>query len=210
MSLPLPRAREIVAACTAHEYVRMGISQGPAPDLTGYTLLEMVQAQQVVRAANTGSSSISMVCDDRLVAALYLAANDQDPGDPPYHPRAVVGRTAVVTVQLVKMPTSSGTLGLPDPVRAAFDAFATRDAETRARCIWQAFGPGSETYEGMREIDVQTMLENEMPGDTVALITTLIAREPSHDINPSTIAMRALDAAGMLPRGHEIPEHSPA
>lgn len=78
------RACEIVEACTANGvYQMLGATNGePVPSLAEFTLAEMVEAQRVVRQTENDRQkadglprSFHVVCDDRLVAALYVAQN---------------------------------------------------------------------------------------------------------------------------------------
>lgn len=73
--MDIERAKEITKACTAHFFYREGLQKEPPPSLAEYSLAEMLEAQQVIKAANgTGNGGTSTIfCDDRLVAALYVA-----------------------------------------------------------------------------------------------------------------------------------------
>lgn len=78
--MTLERAREIVKAVNARCFVTMGLERD-LPSLEGISLGEMVEATAMVRNANKaaeslaklsgGTYSISMVPDDRLIAAAY-------------------------------------------------------------------------------------------------------------------------------------------
>jgi hypothetical protein len=75
------RAKTIVGAINDRAFVSMGIGDGALPSLEGVSLAEMIEAATVVRALNTaaevrqraegGSVTISVVPDDRLIAAVY-------------------------------------------------------------------------------------------------------------------------------------------
>lgn len=83
------RAVEIVEACTANGVYHMLGSRGrEVPSIEDFSLAEMVEAQRVVRETEgarmkpvAGPQTFHVVCDARLVAALYVAQHF--PGDDP-------------------------------------------------------------------------------------------------------------------------------
>jgi hypothetical protein len=75
--MDLDRARQIVAACVNHSLFRMGVIEEPPPSLAEYSLGELLEANEMIRAQNdevdaAGNRKIQIVCDDRLIAALYV------------------------------------------------------------------------------------------------------------------------------------------
>jgi hypothetical protein len=86
--LTLGRAREINRAMVDAVLFMQGVTEDRdgLKDLSGYTLREMIDAAGVIKAAEElehkflpsgAPRSFAMVCDDRLVAALYCAAHYQ-------------------------------------------------------------------------------------------------------------------------------------
>lgn len=83
----LERASEIVAAICYRSFhaMDMGISALPERPLEGVTLAEMLEARALVEAQNNeataaqrsigGSITISIIPDDRLIAAAYALEN---------------------------------------------------------------------------------------------------------------------------------------
>lgn len=86
------RAVEIVGACVQNGvYHMLGDNGRPVPSIASYSLAEMVEANRIVREVDlatqepgSGPRTIHMTCDDRLTAALYVAAHfpGSDPADP--------------------------------------------------------------------------------------------------------------------------------
>lgn len=76
------RAIEINNACCAHAWYREGLREELPPTLEGISLEDMLEATKIVE----GLTPRQMVCDQRLLAALYVAynyhADDQDNIDP--------------------------------------------------------------------------------------------------------------------------------
>ncbi len=74
----IERAREINSAMLNAALYKDGLV-AVCPDLSRYSLLEMVQAGPMVRADDDPSQPgrYTMVCDDRLVAALYTLCHFQ-------------------------------------------------------------------------------------------------------------------------------------
>ena len=70
-------AAEINSAMVAHSMFAMGLREARPPSLARYTLRQMLDATEFVAAEDkaavsvNGSKTIRMVCDPRLVAALY-------------------------------------------------------------------------------------------------------------------------------------------
>jgi hypothetical protein len=87
------RDQDITGACVMNKMYSMGIGEGlePPPSLAEYSLQQLIDANHRVRDRNgtknsDGSESYRMFCDDRLIAALYVAYNyepeDQHDIDP--------------------------------------------------------------------------------------------------------------------------------
>ena len=73
--MTIERALEINAICVAHAMYREGISDGePPPSLEGISLGDMLAATRLVERMRPRTQ---MTCDDRLLAALYVAYNYQ-------------------------------------------------------------------------------------------------------------------------------------
>lgn len=78
--MTLDRAREIVKAINARCFVHMGLEHD-LPSLEGVSLADMVEATAMIRNVNKvnqaaakfsgGQYSVTMVPDDRLIAAVY-------------------------------------------------------------------------------------------------------------------------------------------
>jgi oligoribonuclease NrnB/cAMP/cGMP phosphodiesterase (DHH superfamily) len=73
------RAREINSAICAQEFDRMGISNGPAPSVKDYSLEQMLTARFLVdkekRFNAQGKEVVTVIPAERMVAAVYVAAN---------------------------------------------------------------------------------------------------------------------------------------
>lgn len=75
------RSLDITRACIAHVMYRHGLQEEPPPSLAEYSLRDLLDANHAVRAHNSeprgpdGKRTIHTVCDDRLVAALYVATH---------------------------------------------------------------------------------------------------------------------------------------
>lgn len=69
----LRRAYAINAAMFRYALIREGVFEPPAPDLSEYTLSEMIAAGPAITAAENRKEggTLTVVCADRLVAALY-------------------------------------------------------------------------------------------------------------------------------------------
>ena len=87
------RASEIVAAINARLFATMDIGDGALNSLADISLADMIEAKRVVEQANEASRdgprepgesySISMVPDDRLIAAVYCAERFPVDGEEP-------------------------------------------------------------------------------------------------------------------------------
>ena len=71
--MELEQAQAILADCTAHTWFQLGLRETPPPDISKYSLSDMVEANEVVKKFNDVRTDRcqSIVMDDRLVAALY-------------------------------------------------------------------------------------------------------------------------------------------
>jgi hypothetical protein len=91
VSMDAARAIEITRAVNARAYVSMGISTD-CPSLDGISLAEMLEAKRIVEDGNRaakakataegGSCSISIIPDDRLIAAVYAIHHYQPDNGP--------------------------------------------------------------------------------------------------------------------------------
>lgn len=75
--MTLEQAREINRLCCGHSLWLLGVSLRPE-SLADYTLSQLVEARDLVRAQGEtvdeqGRRSMALTCDDRLLAALYVA-----------------------------------------------------------------------------------------------------------------------------------------
>ncbi len=95
----LKRAQEIVKDMAHTAMVHRGIIAPPYPDLSGYSLREMLAANKIVDRHNNrpGNSKIQIICDDRLIAALYALDHF-----PPDETNAIIGDAAKALVILDK------------------------------------------------------------------------------------------------------------
>lgn len=105
-AMELARAHKIVGDCVQNAMRAMGLYDD-APDLSGYSLEEMLEAGRLVSAENLdgpGPKEIHVVCDPRLLAALYVAHHYD--GDAPNRaePIAYGPGTAVVVVKTEDRP----------------------------------------------------------------------------------------------------------
>jgi hypothetical protein len=81
--MDIKRAREINKICCDWYMFGIGVDdrEPPGDALEGVSLKEMIEAKELVQEANKeaavkdGSRTISCVCDDRFLAALYTAHN---------------------------------------------------------------------------------------------------------------------------------------
>lgn len=69
------RASTIVRACVANKLYSMGLDDELPLPLHDYSLSDLLKANHMIATANKNSDSHQMVCDDRLVAALYTIQN---------------------------------------------------------------------------------------------------------------------------------------
>jgi hypothetical protein len=102
------RAYEVNAAMVRVQMFSMGLEE-ICPDVSVYSLAEMVQAARVIKAiedAETspdGSQTITVTCDDRLVAAIYaMTHHDGEPNGNP-KPILVAHGKALVCVDVSKL-----------------------------------------------------------------------------------------------------------
>lgn len=84
--MDLETAKKITGECVDNKMFSMGIGDKLPPSLEDYTLLELLEANHMVRADNgtkteDGKTSHALFCDDRLVAALYTFYHYED--EPP-------------------------------------------------------------------------------------------------------------------------------
>lgn len=108
------QAHEINRACIRNGLRRFGLT-AESPSLRPYTLRQLIDARDIVAAENRetekqpGPHRITMICDDRLLAALYVAYH-YDPCEPDrrsgqIEPLAVSNEgVAVVTLQAPPQP----------------------------------------------------------------------------------------------------------
>jgi len=109
-SMDRQRAEEINAACLYHSMYAADDEMRPAgdpPDLSKYTLREMLDAADVIRNLDerdeAGHKIIRTVCDPRQLAALFCAVRwTPEPAGKWAHPVAVVGRAAVCVVDVTE------------------------------------------------------------------------------------------------------------
>lgn len=74
-TMSLERAKEINGACIAHVYYHQGLSSQQPPSLSDYSLSETIEAAKLIEKHDLPV----MRCDERLLAALYVAYHyDQD------------------------------------------------------------------------------------------------------------------------------------
>ena len=76
--MDLNRAIEIVGICTQHVFYREGLIDKKPPSLADVSLRELIEAHDLLRVENdkpsvNGQKVIYTVCDDRLLAAIYVA-----------------------------------------------------------------------------------------------------------------------------------------
>ncbi|HYE20127.1 MAG TPA: hypothetical protein VEA69_16895 [Tepidisphaeraceae bacterium] len=79
-AMTLADARAIVSDCLTHVWYREGLRDDPPASLAGYSLAQLVEANRIVRddpgdRQPDGTTRVMMNCDDRLVAALYVATH---------------------------------------------------------------------------------------------------------------------------------------
>lgn len=102
--MTIERAHEINGCMLDHGLLRFDlVEEKDLVPLTEYSLQEMLTATQMVKDANPkGAGTHTMVCDERLIAALYVAyhypaANDPTSIDPIV--QAKDGRMVIVVDQ---------------------------------------------------------------------------------------------------------------
>lgn len=74
----MARSRAIVQAMLSWRYIEMGLQHGEAPDLSVYSLRDLLNANRMVSEHGTvthddGTQTVPMKCADSLIAALYAA-----------------------------------------------------------------------------------------------------------------------------------------
>lgn len=78
--IEIANAKRIVNEMLTWRYTEIGLCEGDPPDLSRYSLRELLDANDMVRdfgetVHEDGRSSIPMKCADRLIAALYAATH---------------------------------------------------------------------------------------------------------------------------------------
>lgn len=108
--MTLDRAKKIVSDCVAHVWYREALTTDPPPSLAEYTLQELLDANRLVagplgkeRDEENKSTTVSMHCDDRLVAALYVLYHYPavDPTGGPVDVLVANASAGVVTLKLL-------------------------------------------------------------------------------------------------------------
>lgn len=99
-------AELINGLCVEHGLFRLGVIDYRPTTLAHYSLAQLIEARDIVRAENRlvkpgGGRSFHTVCDDRLLAALYVAHHYDavDPGRD-IEPIVVAGDRAVVVLRM--------------------------------------------------------------------------------------------------------------
>ena len=102
--MDLNRAIEINDACCAHAMWEIGLREEVPPSLEGYSLREMLDAVDMVKAndenapAENGMRRITSTCADRMIAGLYVLYNWHANDEPPFCPVARRPGAGVVVV----------------------------------------------------------------------------------------------------------------
>lgn len=113
--MDLARAREITDACAAHFFQQIGFEQKHPPSLAEYSLQEMLDAHRLVRAANDdadatdGTRTIHATCDDRYLAALYVAYHYEGSHPADCEAIATAQGRAVVLINLADVQPTRAT-----------------------------------------------------------------------------------------------------
>lgn len=113
--MTLTRAYQIVHDCNAVYMATMGLLNFPPPSLKGYSLAEMIEAKGLVRAHEENQpapKTITCTCDDRLIAALYVACHWEG-GDPKDCEAVVVCDGNAVIVLRADMMSEKQNVELP-------------------------------------------------------------------------------------------------
>ena len=112
--MTIDRAREIVVAILGRAFVTMDLP-GDLSSLTGVSLLDMIHAKEIVEQHNKdaaaaaklngGSYSISVVPDDRLIAAVYVLEHYPHSDDAilAVPVKSFLGNVKAVAVQVVEV-----------------------------------------------------------------------------------------------------------
>jgi hypothetical protein len=105
--MELEQAKEIVQACVHHTMHKMGIIEEQPPSLYEYSLRELLDANDQVKADNDsrrdlkGPQSFQTVCDDRLVSALYTLYHfDGDQNGGRVEPIALANGKALICIRV--------------------------------------------------------------------------------------------------------------
>jgi hypothetical protein len=96
--MSVEKAKEIVGCMVLWMMYHMEVTNDEPPKLT-YSLRELIEANDIVKKANKDaeqtpfidgkrSRTMSLVCDDRLIAALYTAAHY--PGGPAENAQSII------------------------------------------------------------------------------------------------------------------------
>lgn len=104
--MDMERARDLNSRMVTLEMISMGLGDDrEPPSLEGIELVDLLEAVRMVandpgEVGDDGWRSLSVHCDPRLVAALYVAANFQ--GSPIEDPDVVasVGRNRVLVIEV--------------------------------------------------------------------------------------------------------------
>jgi hypothetical protein len=100
--MDLQRAREINRMCVQFVMVNEGVCDEPPAWLDGLTLRDLIDARDLVQAdpgeeQPDGTRVMTLFCDDRFLAALYVAKHYPPAGND-IAILAVVGRAATVVI----------------------------------------------------------------------------------------------------------------
>lgn len=102
--MTLERAFTIHNACSAAYFRYLGFAS-EGGDISGLSLAEMVEAAAITRKHGTiahpdGTQTVTAICDDRLLAALYVTENYPASEPDSAEPIITLGHKAVVVVHL--------------------------------------------------------------------------------------------------------------
>lgn len=103
MPMDNARAQEINGALCSYEFYGVGISEKVPGGLEGVSLEEMIEATRIVRKIENppdkeGMRLMTSTCDDRLIAAIYVALN-WDYQSENHHPIVLTPESALVHVR---------------------------------------------------------------------------------------------------------------
>jgi hypothetical protein len=107
--MTLEEATEINSVCFYNSMIRFGLDEGKAKSLKPYTLGQLIEARDIINLenlkaqANPSPRTVTIVCDDRLLAALY-AAEHYDP-EPMANakPIVVIANRALLCVDITEL-----------------------------------------------------------------------------------------------------------